>query len=135
MTFTLGSTTPPTRSSSPTQARWEPLIVAGALGLLLILVALPSILFRKKDPLDKLRDMRLGSDVTDSAHALRRGGKDERLDRFAQYLEPQDQAEFSAAQLQLVRAGYRSKGAVQTFHFAQFALGIGGLSAWHASCS
>jgi tight adherence protein C len=104
-----------------------PLIVAGALGLLLILVALPSILFRKKDPLDKLKDMRLGSDVTESAHALRRGGKDERLDRFAQYLEPQDQAEFSAAQLQLVRAGYRSKGAVQTFHFAQFALGIGGL--------
>jgi tight adherence protein C len=26
-----------------------------------------------------------------------------------------------------VRAGYRSKGAVQTFHFAQFALGIAGL--------
>jgi tight adherence protein C len=105
-----------------------PLIVAGILGLLLILVALPSILFRKKDPLDKLRDMRLGSDSsTDPVAGLRRGGKDERLDRFAQYLEPQDQAEFSAAQLQLVRAGYRSRGAVQTFHFAQFALGIGGL--------
>lgn len=104
-----------------------PLIVAGGLGVLLILVALPSMLFRKKDPLDKLRDMRLGNDPTETPHALRRGGKDERLDRFAQYLEPQDQAEFSAVQLQLVRAGYRSKGAVQTFHFAQFALGIGGL--------
>jgi tight adherence protein C len=104
-----------------------PLIVAGGLGLLLILVALPSMLFKKKDPLDKLKDMRLGNDTVDSPHALRRGGKDERLDRFAQYLEPQDQAEFSAVQLQLVRAGYRSKGAVQTFHFAQFALGIAGL--------
>jgi tight adherence protein C len=104
-----------------------PLIVAGGLGLLLILVALPSMLFKKKDPLDKLKDMRLGNDSVDSPHALRRGGKDERLDRFAQYLEPQDQAEFSAVQLQLVRAGYRSKGAVQTFHFAQFALGIAGL--------
>ncbi len=105
-----------------------PLIAAGALGLLLVLVALPSILFKKKDPLDRIKEMRLGSDNRgDSATALRRGGKDERLDRFAQYLEPQDQAEYSAAQMTLVRAGYRSKGAVQTFHFAQFALGIGGL--------
>jgi tight adherence protein C len=104
-----------------------PLIVAGALGMLLIVIALPSFLFRKKDPLDKLKDMRLGNEASDSSHALRRGGKDERLDRFSQYLEPQDQAEFSAVQLQLVRAGYRSKGAVQTFHFAQFALGIAGL--------
>jgi tight adherence protein C len=104
-----------------------PLILAGALGLLLILVALPSILFKKKDPLERIKEMRLGEDQTNTPHALRKSGKDERLNRFAQYLEPQDQAEFSAVQLQLVRAGYRSKGAVQTFHFAQFALGIGGL--------
>ena len=107
-----------------------PLIAAGALGLLLVLVALPSIMFRKKDPLDRIKEMRLGNDVAgDTRHALRRAGgsKDARLDRFAQYLEPQNQAEFSAVQLQLVRAGYRSKGAVQTFYFAQFALGIGGL--------
>ncbi|NKX44186.1 type II secretion system F family protein [Roseicyclus persicicus] len=104
-----------------------PLIVAGGLGLLLIIVALPSMLFRKKDPLDKIKAMRLGTDVSETPHALRRGGKDERLNRFAQYLEPQNQAEYSAAQMTLVRAGYRSKGAVQTFHFAQFALGIGGL--------
>jgi tight adherence protein C len=104
-----------------------PLIVAGGLGLLLILVALPSILFKKKDPLDRIREMHINQDQGETPHSLRRGGKDERLNRFAQYLEPQDQAQFSAAQLQLVRAGYRSKGAVQMFHFAQFALGIGGL--------
>ena len=104
-----------------------PLIVAGGLGLLLILVALPSILFKKKDPLDRIREMHINQDHGETPHSLRRGGKDERLNRFAQYLEPQDQAQFSAAQLQLVRAGYRSKGAVQMFHFAQFALGIGGL--------
>ncbi len=106
-----------------------PLIAAGGLGLLLVLIALPSMLFQRKDPLDKLKDMRLNGDmIVNDAKALRRaGGKDARLDRFAQYLEPQDQAEFSAVRLQLVRAGYRSKGAVQTFHFAQFALGIGGL--------
>jgi tight adherence protein C len=105
-----------------------PLIVAGALGVLLILVTLPSILFRKKDPLDRIKEMRLGTDSqSETPRALRRGGKDERLNRFAQYLEPQDQAEYSAVQLTLVRAGYRSKSAVQAFHFAQFALGIGGL--------
>lgn len=106
-----------------------PLIAAGVLGVLLVLVALPAMLFKRKDPLDKLKDMRLNNDaIGTDAKALRRaGGKDARLDRFAQYLEPQDQAEFSAVQLQLVRAGYRSKGAVQTFYFAQFALGIGGL--------
>jgi tight adherence protein C len=106
-----------------------PLIAAGVLGLLLVLIALPSMLFKRKDPLDKLKDMRLTNDaIGNDGTALRRsGGKDARLDRFAQYLEPQDQAEFSAIRLQLVRAGYRSKGAVQTFHFAQFALGIGGL--------
>ena len=104
-----------------------PLIVAGGLGLLLILVALPSILFKKKDPLDRIREMHINQDQGETPHSLRRGCKDERLNRFAQYLEPQDQAQFNAAQLQLVRAGYRSKGAVQMFHFAQFALGIGGL--------
>lgn len=103
-----------------------PLIIVGFLGLLLVAVALPSILFKKKDPLEKIKAQRLGVETT-KERKLRIGGKDERLDRFAQYLEPQNQDEFSAAQMTMVRAGYRSKGAVQTFHFAQFALGILGL--------
>ncbi|MEM7723389.1 MAG: type II secretion system F family protein [Pseudomonadota bacterium] len=103
-----------------------PLIVAGVLGVLLVAIALPAILFQKKDPLEKIKAQRLGKDEPE-ARALRIGGKDERLDRFAQYLEPQDQEQFSAAQMTMIRAGYRSKGAVQTFHFAQFALGILGL--------
>lgn len=105
-----------------------PLILVGVLGLLLVLVALPAILFRKKDPLDKLREQQQGVGEREVRRTLRVGGKDERLDRFAQFLEPQNQDELSAARLQLVRAGYRSKGAVQTFHFAQFALGLAGLA-------
>ncbi|MEM9319407.1 MAG: type II secretion system F family protein [Pseudomonadota bacterium] len=104
-----------------------PLIVVGVLGILLIAIALPAVLFRKKDPLERLRN--IGDEQSaEDRRALRIQHKaDQRLERFSQFLEPQNQEELSAARLQLMRAGYKSKGAVQTFHFAQFALGIGGL--------
>ncbi|MFO7920030.1 type II secretion system F family protein [Rhodobacteraceae bacterium W635] len=106
-----------------------PLLIAGFLGVLLVLIALPAVLLRKKDPLSKLRDQTRADGMSPEAdHALRIGGKNEKLDKFAQFLEPQDQEEFSQIQLTLLRAGYRSKGAVQTFHFAQFALGMGFLA-------
>jgi tight adherence protein C len=104
-----------------------PLIVVGFLGLLLILVTLPMMLFKKKDPLERIRDANSVIEKSTRVGSLRRGGKDERLNRFAQYLEPQDQTQYSAMQLQLLRAGYRSKSAVQIFYFAQLALAIGGL--------
>jgi len=104
-----------------------PLIVTGGLGVLLVVIALPAVLVRRKDPLDRLTAEKKSKEAQTTKRELRIGGKDERLDRFAQYLEPQDKGEYSAVQLQLLRAGYRSKGAVQTYHFAQFALGISGL--------
>lgn len=104
-----------------------PLIVVGFLGLLLILVTLPMMLFKKKDPLERIRDANSVIEKSTRIGSLRHGGKDERLNRFAQYLEPQDQTQYSAMQLQLLRAGYRSKSAVQIFYFAQLALAIGGL--------
>ncbi|MEM9754662.1 MAG: type II secretion system F family protein, partial [Pseudomonadota bacterium] len=106
-----------------------PLILVGALGVLLILVALPAVLFRKKDPLDRLKEKKSQGDQG-NGRALRVQNKaDQRLERFSQFLEPQNQEELSASRMQLMRAGYKSKGAVQAFHFAQFALGIGGLFA------
>jgi tight adherence protein C len=105
-----------------------PLFVVGLLGLLLVAMGLSAIVFRKKDPLTKLRDMNREGTSPEVQKALRIGGKNEKLDKFAQFLEPQNQEEFSQIQLTLMRAGYRSKGAVQTFHFAQFALGMGFLA-------
>ncbi len=103
-----------------------PYLFAGALGVISVLLALPTILFRKPDPLTKLKDQGKAQAADgDMPKALRIGGKNERLDRFKQFLEPQDQEQFSQIQLTLLRAGYRSKGAVQTFYFAQFALGLG----------
>ena len=106
-----------------------PLIAVGILGVLLILVALPAVFFRRRDPLDRLKDsLRSESEAASKPEGLRVSGKDDRLDRFKKYLEPTDLEELGATRMQLIRAGYRSKGAVQTFHFAQFALGIGFLA-------
>lgn len=103
-----------------------PLIAVGGLGVLLCLVALPTLLKKQKDPYKKLRDSRSDASAGKKG-GLRLGGKNEKLDRFAQYLEPQDEEELSATQLQMIRAGYRAKSSIQTFNFAKLALGIGGL--------
>lgn len=103
-----------------------PLIAVGGLGLLLCLIALPTLLKKQKDPYKKLREQR-GEASTGKKGGLRLGGKNEQLDRFAQYLEPQDEEELSATQLQMIRAGYRAKSSIQMFNFAKLALGIGGL--------
>lgn len=106
-----------------------PLIAAGALGLVLIAITLPLMVFRKQDPLDRIKSRRKTPQDTAMPTVLRRADKkDKRLDRFAQYLEPQDRAQFSAIQMTLLRAGYRNKSAVQMFHFAQLVLGIGGFA-------
>ncbi|WP_224813870.1 type II secretion system F family protein [Hasllibacter sp. MH4015] len=104
-----------------------PLIAVGGLGVLLVLIAIPTVMKKSKDPYKKLRESR-GDGTTDGKRdRLRLGGKNEKLDRFAQYLEPQDEEELSATQLQMIRAGYRSKSSIQMFNFAKLALGIGGL--------
>ena len=102
-----------------------PLLALGGVGLLLIIVALPTMLQKKKDPLDGIRALRTGKVVT--VEKLRRGGpsKADKLERFATYLEPQSAEELTATRLKLLRAGYRGKGAVRVFHFSQFALGLG----------
>ncbi|KPQ15033.1 MAG: Tad secretion system assembly platform protein TadC [Rhodobacteraceae bacterium HLUCCO18] len=106
-----------------------PMVVAGLLGVLLILVVLPALLKPNKDPFSRLKREGDGEQTSAGAkpRGLRVGGKDERLDRFSQYLQPQNQDELSASQLTMIRAGYRSKGAVQMFHFLQLVGGIGGL--------
>ena len=100
-----------------------PMIALGGLGLLLVLATLPFLLTKKPDPLDKLRRENTRHIKPDAA-SLRIAGKNDKLAKFSTFLEPQDEEEYSAVKLKLLRAGYRSKNAVRTFHFAQFALGI-----------
>ncbi|SIO53877.1 tight adherence protein C [Rhodovulum sp. ES.010] len=104
-----------------------PLYAVGVLGLLMVALTLPALLRKQVDPLDKLkretRAMNEGAGREPSA-TLRPTSRADKLDRFSTFLEPQDEEEFSAIRLKLMQAGYRSKSAVRTFHFAQFALGI-----------
>ncbi len=104
-----------------------PLIAVGGLGVLLVVATLPSLLKKQKDPFKSLRETRTDDGSGKKRDGLRVGGKNEKLERFAQYLEPQDEEELSTTQMQMIRAGYRSKSSIQMFNFAKLALGIGGL--------
>ena len=111
-----------------------PLIAIGGLGLLLVLIALPTLLRKRFDPLDKFRQSvgipSKGLSVKDKPkRVLRTGQTNDKLERFASFLEPQNEADLSSARLIMLQAGYRSKDAVRTFHLAQFVLGISALIA------
>ncbi len=101
-----------------------PLIPVGGLGVLLVALALATLLRKREDPLDKLsRKLHPARDIAETA--LRSGTKTDRLEKYATFLEPQDKEEYSAVRLKMMQAGYRHKSAVRTYHFAQFALGLG----------
>jgi tight adherence protein C len=105
-----------------------PIMAMGGVGLILLLIAVPLLLSHKPDRMEKLREERVNANKhvsEDPNQQLRHAGGMDQLDRFADYLEPQNEEEFSAIREQLIQAGYRSKSAVRTFYFAQFALGIG----------
>ena len=107
-----------------------PLLVIGVLGMFLVLLTLPIVMKRQYDPLDKLRDATRASALDADAEGKRkklrraRGGKAAKLEKYSNFLEPQSEEEYSAVALKLLQAGYRSKDAVRTYHFLQFALGI-----------
>nr|WP_319247343.1 type II secretion system F family protein [uncultured Celeribacter sp.] len=109
-----------------------PLIAIGTLGIVLILFAVPVLMKPKRDPIDRLREQsratkaaETGQKPTKLRYENSRGAK---LERYSAFLEPQNEEEYSAAQLKMIQAGYRSKNAVRMFHFAQFTLGIGALA-------
>lgn len=106
-----------------------PLFAVGGLGVLLIVLALPTFLKRRVDPLDRLKREQGGGDSgRGSKRSLRSADKSAKLDKFASFLEPKNEEEYSATKLKLLRAGYKGKGAVRTYHFLQFVLGIGLMS-------
>ncbi|RLJ60567.1 tight adherence protein C [Litoreibacter meonggei] len=104
-----------------------PLLAVGMLGFIMVLVTLPTMLKKQKDPLDRIREEKERASNRSSKNgegALRTANGTDKLDKFANFLEPQDDEELAGMKLKLLQAGYKQKTAVRTFHFAQFALGL-----------
>ncbi|MGZ2258606.1 type II secretion system F family protein [Roseobacter sp. A03A-229] len=105
-----------------------PIIILGSIGVIMIAITIILILQQPEDPMAKLKKSVQSPNASkEPAQRLRQGERNEQLQRFASFLEPQDTAALSKKQLQLRQAGYQSKDAVRIFHFAQFALAILGL--------
>lgn len=104
-----------------------PLLALGMLGLALIVGVLPLLMKKEPEPFDKLKALRKAVETAESSQttALRHSDKADKLEKFASFLEPQDEQTMTAARLKMVRAGYKEKNAVRTYHFAQLVLGIG----------
>lgn len=104
-----------------------PILIVGILGMFLILLTLPILLKKRADPLAKLKAANQVTTAESATKALRRSSSKDKLEKYSNFLEPQNEAEYSAVALKLLQAGYRSKNAVRMYHFLQFALGLGGL--------
>lgn len=103
-----------------------PLLIIGVLGMFLVLLTLPILLKKEKDPFEQIRKAaQQGTRQEGDGPRLRRGGgKGNKLEKYSSFLEPQNEKEYSEVRLKLLQAGYRSKEAVRTYHFLQFAFGI-----------
>ncbi|OYX26762.1 MAG: pilus assembly protein TadC [Rhodobacterales bacterium 32-66-7] len=101
-----------------------PLMAVGLLGLLLVLIALPTMMKRQRDRFRELKDLQPGTGDGTKKKLRRVENKIDKLEKFAQFLEPQKKEELSAAKLKMIRAGYTSKNAVRMFHASQLVLGL-----------
>jgi tight adherence protein C len=101
------------------------LILVGFLGLILVGFALPVLMKRRADPLDRLNPVKqIRADANPKAERLRAAGGKDKLEKYSTFLEPQDEEAYSAVRLKLLQAGYRTKTSVRIYHFMQFALGV-----------
>ena len=72
-----------------------PIIIAGALGLIMVALTVVMMLRQPKDPMEKLKRAASGKvDDGKQREQLRQGGHNQQLDKFASFLEPQDTDEF-----------------------------------------
>jgi len=106
-----------------------PIIIAGVLGLMMIVLVLIMMMRQPEDPLAKLKKNSHANQNGSQKERLRQGARNEQLERFSKFLEPEDVAELSKRQLMLRQAGYQSRDSVRMFHAAQFILGVIGLIA------
>ncbi|MBV0911282.1 type II secretion system F family protein [Anianabacter salinae] len=108
---------------------YGPLMIVGGLGVVLIGIAMSLLLGGKEDPLDKLKRARAEEEKakTTGGARLRTASKQDKLEKYAGFLEPQNEEAYSSARMKLIRAGFRSKASVRIYFFLTLTMGIGGL--------
>lgn len=94
---------------------------------MLLLIAIPLMLSQKPDPMEKLKQQGTRKTENNAKAVLRERAKNDKLNRYAQFLEPQNEKELGTVRLKLMQAGYASKEAVRYYYFLQAALGLLGL--------
>jgi len=99
----------------------------GVIGVMMIGLTVVMMLRQPEDPLAKLKRSQTEGAERPSQQRLRQSDRNEQLQKFAKFLEPENLDEMTAKQLMMRQAGYSSRDAVRFFHFAQMALGIIGL--------
>ena len=114
----------------PELGAFGPVILIGVLAIVLIIVAAMIFINQKSDPLEKLNATpeQRQKKAQKKEGALRTAKSNDKLEKYSSFLEPQDEKQYSAVRQKLLQAGYRNKDAVRFYHFAQFALGLGGLA-------
>jgi tight adherence protein C len=97
-----------------------PFYAIALLSIVLILLAVPMVLRKKKDPLERFnfRDERLKAEVAKLRDKDEGGG-------FAEYLQPADVEQMSETKKQLRQAGFTGAGAVRNYYTARFGLSVG----------
>ncbi|MCO4848973.1 MAG: type II secretion system F family protein, partial [Yoonia sp.] len=71
-----------------------PLMLVGMLGVFLILLTLPVLMKKQADPLDRLKAP--PRKETAKGEKLRSAQGNDKLDKYANFLEPQNREEYSA---------------------------------------
>lgn len=103
-----------------------PILIIGGLGVVLIIVAVVMMSMKPRDPFKRVQGSTGGRGQGQAGPTLRGGGgKADALERFSNFLEPQDAEEFSEVRKLLISAGYRAPSSVRVFYFLQLALGLG----------
>ncbi|MGB0411860.1 MAG: hypothetical protein ACPGFA_09750 [Pikeienuella sp.] len=105
-----------------------PFYLIAGLGAFLVLLAVPIILRKDADPVERLERLER-SETTKTASTssgpLRLDQEKGNFEALAPYLEPSDEGELSAVRAKLIHAGYRDRGAVRVFYLARAGLATG----------
>jgi tight adherence protein C len=100
-----------------------PFYALAALSILLVLLAVPLVLKKKKDPLDRFnfRDERLKSELV----KLRTDRDEGKTGGLSDYLQPTDKKEMNETRTMLKQAGYDGPSAVRGYYLTKVCLALG----------